>query len=164
MGAEKQWSLQSGSQLYNKYETERQDRDGVISSKGGADWVAQWLSSCSLLWRPGVHWFGSWARPTQCLSSHAVAGIPHIKQRKMGMNVSSRSIFLGKKRRIGGRCQLRTNCPQKKKKIHLHIFSENTYFAHFLLMFYLLIDNLLHILGKLAFCDLSIVYCIFASL
>ena len=33
--------------------------------------------------------------------SHAVVGIPHIKQRKMGMDVSSGPVFLSKKRRIG---------------------------------------------------------------
>ena len=34
--------------------------------------------------------------------SHAVVGIPHMKQRKMGKHVSSRPVFLSKKRRIGG--------------------------------------------------------------
>ena len=33
--------------------------------------------------------------------SHAVVGVPHTKQRKMGMDVSSGPIFLSKKRRIG---------------------------------------------------------------
>ena len=33
----------------------------------------------------------------------------------MGRDVSSGPIFLSKKRRIGGRCQLRANLPQKKK-------------------------------------------------
>ena len=33
--------------------------------------------------------------------SHAVVGIPRIKYRKMGMDVSSGSVFLRKKRRIG---------------------------------------------------------------
>ena len=33
------------------------------------------------------------------LSSHAVAGIPHIKQEKMGTRVSSGPIFLKKKKR-----------------------------------------------------------------
>ena len=31
--------------------------------KGRKSWgrpVAEWLSSRALLWRPGVHWFGSW--------------------------------------------------------------------------------------------------------
>ena len=32
--------------------------------------------------------------------SHAVVGVPHIKQRKMGMDVSSGPVFLSKKRRI----------------------------------------------------------------
>ena len=33
--------------------------------------------------------------------SHAVAGIPHIKERKMDTDVSSGPVFLSKKRRIG---------------------------------------------------------------
>ena len=32
---------------------------------------------------------------------HAVVGVPCIKQRKMGMDVSSGPVFLSKKRRIG---------------------------------------------------------------
>ena len=41
---------------------------------------------------------------THLPSSHAVAGVPHIKQRKRGMGVSSGPIFLSKKRGIGGGC------------------------------------------------------------
>ena len=37
-------------------------------------------------------------------SSHAVVDVPHIKERKMGTDVSSGLVFLSKKRRIGGRC------------------------------------------------------------
>ena len=33
--------------------------------------------------------------------SHTVVGVPRIKQRKMGMDVSSGPVFLSKKRRIG---------------------------------------------------------------
>ena len=33
--------------------------------------------------------------------SHAVVGIPQIKQRKMGTDVSSGPVFLSKKRRLG---------------------------------------------------------------
>ena len=36
--------------------------------------------------------------------SHAVGGVPCIKQRKMGTDVSSGPVFLSKKRRIGSRC------------------------------------------------------------
>ena len=39
--------------------------------------------------------------PTHRLSNHAVAGVPHIKERKMGTDVSSGPLFLGKKSRIG---------------------------------------------------------------
>ena len=35
------------------------------------------------------------------LGSHAVVGVPHIKCRKMGTDVSSGPVFLSKKRRIG---------------------------------------------------------------
>ena len=35
------------------------------------------------------------------MASHAVVGVPHIKYRKMGIEVSSGPVFLSKKRRIG---------------------------------------------------------------
>ena len=35
--------------------------------------------------------------------NHAVVGVPHIKWKKMGTDVSSGPIFLSKKRRIGSR-------------------------------------------------------------
>ena len=41
--------------------------------------VAQRLSARVLLWRPGVHWFGSRVRTWHRLASHAVAGVPQIK-------------------------------------------------------------------------------------
>ena len=47
----------------------------------------------SLVGIPGVDW--------NHLARHAVAGVPHIKQRKMGTDVSSGPGFLSKKRRIG---------------------------------------------------------------
>ena len=59
--------------------------------------LEQQLSSCALLLQPGVCWFGSRCRPTYHLSSHAVAGAPHIKWRKMGIDVSSGLIFLKRK-------------------------------------------------------------------
>ena len=80
--------------------------------------VAHQLSSLILLpWQdPGVLVrIQVWAR--HHLSSHAVADIPHIKQRNMGMDVSSGPGFLSKKRRIG-RCQLRANLPPKKHDTH----------------------------------------------
>ena len=70
----------------------------------GAGLVAQWLSLHLPLWRPRVCQFGSPVKPMHCLASHAVAGIPQIKQRKVGMDVSSGPVFLSRKRRIGGRC------------------------------------------------------------
>ena len=45
--------------------------------------------------------FGSRVQTWHCLASHAVVGVPHIKQRKMGMDVSSGPVFFSKKRRIG---------------------------------------------------------------
>ena len=50
------------------------------------------------------------------LSSHAVVGVPHIKWRKMGTDVSSEPVFLSKKRRISGRGQLMANLPPNKNK------------------------------------------------
>ena len=41
--------------------------------------------------------FGSWVRTWHCLASHVVVGVPHIKWRKMGMNVSSGPVFLSKR-------------------------------------------------------------------
>ena len=35
--------------------------------------------------------------PMHCLSSHAVAGVPHVKERKTGMEVSSGRVFFSKK-------------------------------------------------------------------
>ena len=70
----------------------------------GASPVAQLLSLHIPLQWPRVCWLGSRVRTWHCLSSHAVAGIPHIKWRKMGMDVSSGPVFLSKKRRISSRC------------------------------------------------------------
>ena len=73
----------------------------ILKSEAGL--VAQQLSSNVLLWRPGVCRFGSWVRTWHRSLSHAVVGIPHIKYRKMGMDVSSGPASLSKKR-IGSRC------------------------------------------------------------
>ena len=47
--------------------------------------------------RPGVPRFRSWVRTWLHLASHAVVGIPHIKWRKMGTDVSSGPVFLKEK-------------------------------------------------------------------
>ena len=47
---------------------------------------------------------GSQVWTWHCLASHAVVGVPHIKWRKMGMDVSSGPVLLSKKKRIGGIC------------------------------------------------------------
>ena len=63
----------------------------------GAGLVVQALSEhVSLQW-PRVHQFGSRVGTGHHLPSHAVVGIPHIKWRKMGTDVSSGPVFLSKK-------------------------------------------------------------------
>ena len=66
--------------------------------------VVQRLSTHIPLGRPRVRGFGSRVRTWHCLASHAVVGVPHIKWREMGTDVSSGPGFLSKKRRIGNRC------------------------------------------------------------
>ena len=62
--------------------------------------LARWCST----WVRALHFggpgFACWDPRhslAQCLSSHAVAGIPHITLRKMGTDVSSGPVFLSKK-------------------------------------------------------------------
>ena len=86
-------------------------------SISGASLVAQRLSAHVPLQQPGVCQFGSQVWTWHHLTSHAVVGVPHIKQRKMGMDVSSGPVFLSRKRRTGS-SQLRANLPQKKKKMN----------------------------------------------
>ena len=66
--------------------------------------MAQQLSVHVSLQQPRVRRFGSQVWTWHSLASHAVAGVPHIKWRKMGTDVSTGPVFLNKKRRIGGRC------------------------------------------------------------
>ena len=51
--------------------------------------------------QPGVHRLGSRLRTWHRLARHAVVGVPHIKWRKMGMDVSSGPVFLNKKEEDG---------------------------------------------------------------
>ena len=67
----------------------------LLKENVGAAPVAQWLISHILLWWPRGSPVRS--RPIRCLASHAVAGIPHVKQKRMGMDVSSGPVFLSKK-------------------------------------------------------------------
>ena len=83
----------------------------------GASLVVQQLSSHIQIRQPRVCQLGSRVWTWHGLSSHAMAGIPHIKQRKIGMDISSGPDFLSKRRRVCGRCQLRANLPQNKKTI-----------------------------------------------
>ena len=70
----------------------------------GAGPVAQQLRVHVPLRQPRVRLFGSQVWTWHHLASHAVVDIPHIKWRKMGMDVSSGPVFLSKKSRIGSRC------------------------------------------------------------
>ena len=56
------------------------------------------------------------SRPTHCLSSHAVAGVPHIKQMLAQGQSSS-----AKRGGLAADVSLGVNLPQKKKKIKLNI-------------------------------------------
>ena len=58
---------------------EEEEEEGEREERGGAGPVAQQLSVHILLWRPRVRRVGSRVRTWHCLSSHAVAGVPHIK-------------------------------------------------------------------------------------
>ena len=68
----------------------------------------------ALLQLPRVCQFGSWAQTYTQLIKLCCGGVPHIKQRKMGLDVNSGPIFLSKKR-IGDRCQFRLIFVKKKK-------------------------------------------------
>ena len=78
--------------------------DRTPSHKKGevrAGLVAQQLSPHVLLPWLRVCRFGSRGWIYAHLTSQAVAGVPHIKQRKMGMDVKSGLIFLKKKKKYG---------------------------------------------------------------
>ena len=63
--------------------------------------AVKFARSASVAWGLPV---GSWVRTWRRLSSHAVAGVPHIKWKKMDTDVSSGPVFLSKKRRIDSGC------------------------------------------------------------
>ena len=65
----------------------------------GASLVAEQLSSHIPLGQPRVHGFRSRVQTWHHLAHHAVVGIPHIKQRKMGTDVSSGPVFLKKRKK-----------------------------------------------------------------
>ena len=60
--------------------------------------AAQQLSSYVLLWQPGVHWLRSQVRTYAPLVKPCCGRHSRIKQRKLGPGVSSRPVFLSKKR------------------------------------------------------------------
>ena len=68
---------------------------------GGQPGGAAIKFTCSASRWPRVHQFGSRVPTWHLKAHHAVVGVPHIKWRKMGMDVSSGPAFLRKKRRIG---------------------------------------------------------------
>ena len=71
--------------------------DIKIVTYAGAGLVAQRLSSHVPLWFAfGLAGLNPGWGPTHHLSSRAVAGIPHIKWKKMGTDVSSGPVFLKK--------------------------------------------------------------------
>ena len=75
---------------------ENNNKDLKILNRGQP--VAQQLSSHVPLRHHGVHRFGSQVQTWDLLASHAVAGVPHVKWRKMGMDVSSGPVLLLAKR------------------------------------------------------------------
>ena len=65
--------------------------------------LAQWLKSLgssALLEQPRVCGFGSWARTYTQLIKPCCGSVPHIKWRNLGTDVSSRTVFLTKKKRL----------------------------------------------------------------
>ena len=66
-------------------------------------WHSGWVRALNFR-SPGFKGSDPGHRPMHCLSSHAVIGVPHIKQRKMGTDVGSGQSFLSRKRRTGSRC------------------------------------------------------------
>ena len=88
----------------------------VVQQKCKKDWVcpvAQWLCANVPLWQPRVHQFGSRVLTWHCLASHAVVGVPHLKQRKMGTDVSSGPVLLSKR---GGQAAVSSGLIFLKKK------------------------------------------------
>ena len=67
----------------------------------GAGPVAQRLSAHVPLGWLGVHRFGSHVWAWHCLASYAVVGVPCIKWRKTGMDVSAGPVSLSEKKEEG---------------------------------------------------------------
>ena len=92
--------------------------------------VAKWLSSQAVPQWPRVLCFGSQHRHAHCLSSHAEAA-SYVQSRgrwarMLGQGQSSSA----EKRRIGGRCQLRANLPQKKTTAKILRYSHQNGYNH----------------------------------
>ena len=77
------------------YRTRLENRDDTGLPDGAAVKLARSALAAqgSPVWIPG-------ADVAPLGKSHAVVGVPHIKWRKMGTDVSSGPVFLSKKRRI----------------------------------------------------------------
>ena len=87
----------------------------LLKTKGPAWWHSSYIRTFCFS-SPGFTSSDPGCGPTHSLSSHAVAGVPHKNQRKMGTDVSSGPVLLSKKWKIGGRCYLRANLPQTNKQ------------------------------------------------
>ena len=103
------------------------------SESWGFRLVAQQLSLHIPFWQPWVCWFQSRVRTWHCLASHPVADVPHIKQRKMGTDVSSGPVFLSKKKRGGLAADVSSGLiflkkkKQKQKKTFLKVDFSSTF-------------------------------------
>ena len=83
-------------------------------------WSRGWPGStavvCALCFGcPGVHWFRSRAQTYTLLIKPCCDRHSTDKVEEDGVDISSGPTFLSKKRRIGGRHQIRANLPQKNK-------------------------------------------------
>ena len=97
----------------DKYEVQGEKSKELRGQPGGA---AVKCAHCTLAaWGSLVRIPGHDVDMTPLGKSHAVVGVPHVKWRKMGMDVSSGPVFLSKNRRIGS-SYLRANLPPKRKK------------------------------------------------
>ena len=80
--------------------------------------MAQWLSLHVPLWQPGVCGFGSLIWTYSLFIKPCCGGIPHIKQRKTSIGVSSGQIFLKQKEKDWQQMLPRgqSSSPKKKKR------------------------------------------------
>ena len=94
-GIDSIFSFHSVSQKRTQKRSEDREHGSPVNEEKQPPWIAQ---------SPAATSTRTAKRTWHCLARHAVAGVPCIKQRKMGMDVSSGPVFHSKKRRIGSRC------------------------------------------------------------